>query len=46
MRFILESADQDIVEGVTLNREGRNTTAVITYRFGPRTNALRLRPVL
>jgi hypothetical protein len=24
-----------LVEGVTLNREGRNTTAVITCRFGP-----------
>jgi hypothetical protein len=24
-----------LVEGVTLNREGKNTTAVITYRFGP-----------
>jgi len=24
-----------LVEGVTLNREGRDTTAVITYRFGP-----------
>ena len=24
-----------LVEGVTLNREGRDTTAMITYRFGP-----------
>jgi site-specific DNA recombinase len=24
-----------LVEGVTLNREGRNTTAMVTYRFGP-----------
>jgi chromosome segregation ATPase len=24
-----------LVEGVTLNREGRDTTAVITYRFSP-----------
>ena len=29
-----------LLERITLNREGRDTTVMITYRFGPQTNAL------
>jgi hypothetical protein len=35
-----------LVERITLNREGRDTAVEITYRFGPQTTALRLRPML
>jgi hypothetical protein len=35
-----------LVEGITLDREGRDTTVVITYRFGPRTKAPKVVPLL